>query len=139
MTSCHKIRKEGGPPKQFATKWGWRLQIHLMKTTRISRPLVACLSVLLAGTVAVHAQTTTPKMGGKPAKGMSPMMKRAERVAGKPLNEAQKKTIRSAMAERKKAMKPIQDKYDATVAKALGMTVDQFKARLKATAPKPPV
>jgi uncharacterized membrane protein len=93
---------------------------------RTIRPAALVLSVLLTSSIAAQAQR---------AGGAAMAFKRAERIAGKPLTDAQKKAIRQASMERRKAMKPIQDKFDMSVAKALGMTVDQYKAKVKATGP----
>lgn len=100
---------------------------------RISAPLAFCLSALLGNTAITHAQPAKAAMGKKKPGKMPVALKRAERVAGKPLTEAQKKTIRKAAAERRKAMDPINKQFDTTVAKALGMTVEQYKAKVKAT------
>lgn len=86
------------------------------------------LGAMLGGEVSAQAK--------KPAKGKMPMgmaaAKRAEKILGKPLTPAQTKSIREAAMARKKAMDAAQLAYRTRVAKALGMTEAQFRAKSKA-------
>lgn len=114
--------------------------VNLMKSVFLTAALLGSLS--LVSPIVTSAQpagkpaTAGKKKPKKPKFGNA--LKEAEKVAGKPLTEAQKATVRAAAAERAEAMKPIQTKYRTTVAKALGLTLEQYEAKLKASKAKQP-
>lgn len=78
------------------------------------------LSFLLLAPSPVQAQKPARKGGG---------LKHAQAILGKPLSAAQKKAVRAANAKRQQKIKPIQEEYRSTVARALGLTVAQYKER----------
>lgn len=97
---------------------------HFFRLAILSAALPA---TLILGTLTSNAQ---PPAGAKaPRRGAA--LKHAEELLGKPLTPAQKSAIKAAQKERAEAMKPIQDKFKAKVAKALGMTVAQLEAKEK--------
>ena len=87
----------------------------IIRRTLLAAPL---LSLLLISSGPAQAQNR--KGGG---------LKHAEAILGKPLNAAQKKAVKAANTKRQEEIKPIQEKYRTTVAKALGLTLAQYKER----------
>ncbi|BCM93299.1 hypothetical protein IAD21_05190 [Abditibacteriota bacterium] len=110
------------------------ITVKIPTSFRIAVLSTALPLALMMGNVPSQAQ---PKTKAKAALGAKPpkkgnAVKHAEEVLGKPLTPTQIAAVRAAQKERQKAMKPIQDKFKAKVAKALGLTVAQYEAREKA-------
>ncbi len=101
-----------------------------MKKSNSFRVVVLSTALLLPLISIVPSQAQP-----KPAK-KGNAVKHAEEILGKPLTQSQIAAVRAAQKQRQQAMKPIQDKFKATVAKALGLTVAQYEAREKALHPK---
>jgi hypothetical protein len=94
---------------------------------------VAVSSMLWTGAVEAQTKPAAAKAAGaKKPKKKPASIRRAEAIAGKPLTPAQLKTIGAAAKERSAALK----KYDTIVARALGMSLEQYKAKEKATRAK---
>lgn len=99
----------------------------------------ALLAASLTCGMAVNAPAQTKKPMAAKAAGAKKMggkgggaVKRAQAIAGKPLTAAQKTAVRAAAATRQKSIKAAQDKFKASVAKALGMSAAQYAAKDKA-------
>jgi hypothetical protein len=86
------------------------------------------LAVTLPLTLLLSA-TSSQAQPRKPGNQKGAAIKHAQAVLGKPLTPVQKKAVRAAQKERQEAIKPIQEKFKAKVAKALGFTVDQYEER----------
>lgn len=89
------------------------------------------LIAFLPLTFLLGATTSSAQPGKQTSKGGA-AIKHAELILGKPLSATQKQAVRAAQKQRQQAIKPIQQKYSATVAKALGLTVAQYEEREKA-------
>jgi uncharacterized membrane protein len=99
-----------------------------MKSSSLHRALLSApiFTLLLLSGSPVHAQKGQGQGGRKGA-----ALKHAQAILGRPLSEPQKKAVRQANAKRQQAIKPIQQKYRAEVAKALGLTTSQYDEREK--------
>ena len=110
---------------------------------KATKPFLAAASAALvfAPFAATLAQSTpakppAPKKAAgarKPGRNRVPRpLAQLQAVMGKPLTDTQKKAVLAAAKERDKAIKPVRDRYRASVAKALGITLAQLDAREKA-------
>jgi hypothetical protein len=100
-----------------------------MKITNTRRRIALGIALPLALMASIAPSQAQP---GKPGGKKGAAIKHAEAVLGKPLTPAQKKAVRAAQKQRTEALKPIQEKFRADVAKALGLTVAQYDEREKA-------
>ena len=113
-----------------------------MKTLR-SAGFALLLALPLTVGTPVWAQTDKPAKTPKAAKTKTKTptlskntLERLERIAGKPLTDAQKAAALQAENSYKAAMKALADKRDADFATALGLTVEQMEAAEKAARQK---
>ncbi|RYX82048.1 hypothetical protein EON83_21300 [bacterium] len=105
-----------------------------MKKSTFFRIAILSAVALSVSTFSAQAAPAAKAGGAAGQKGPKRVtaVKHAELINGKPLTDAQKTAIRAAQKARMDAIKPIQEKYKASVAKALGITVAQLEAKDKA-------